>query len=678
MDLSMRSVAYLTTTCRVAFNQCVTHHSLRKNQWAENRLADFSLWADGVGALAGSRASLDSRFQSQPRELALVKGTLVMLHGFLDQCVHSAENGDPVDEATQNVDSALQNLAFLAVAIRRTGRRSRLEKADQKFDRQDHSELELLLNIVLLYRPGANKANKGVLGRLKDFSTEERVLGLESNELSSSQERLLQTNLRRRNRFLQAQRHSKGLSFLQREVRNVSDRFEQSGSGTEKQVDTANRQSDPTPASSFPVEPTITTTSASIPQSKINAQGVQRRSSQVAMTTVTTLTAVAQYPSPPKVNEGLTMFKCPCCCQTLPVEVATEGMRWKKHLSGDISPYSCLLEDCPTPFATYDTEYDWETHVKNKHPPRRLCPFCQDMSSIFTSMEAFLEHVQVEHGEAVSENLMMAVMSHSGVLTIGVTSCPLCDSIGPESDPAFIRHVLSCMHDFSLRSLPWTGLPLCGPRHFGTYNLESVKYDSLSQWLENLGPDEMGRLQISQWDNGQTLQEERVDEYFDTNDYFDLESVQNSLAALERSSRSFSQQEADFEDTEETTSPRLPFPIPSYLLGSRYISRLEAAADRKITHYTIDRTDDDDALPPPSRWNKSDTFPLLELANDGVDVQYTGPRSKQGQEAVATRADNPMSPQCGIYYLEIEIRTVPRDGYVLFLFFVSVLPVKFK
>lgn len=342
MDLNKRSVADLTRTCRSAFNRCLTHHGLQKNQWAENRCADFSLWADGVGALAASRASLDSRFQSQPSELTLVKGTLVMLQDFLDQCVHCAESGTLIDEAIENVDSALENLVLLAVAIRRTGRRSRLEKADRKFDPEDHSELALLLKILCLYMLGANQPHE-ILVRLKNMSTDGRVLELESTELSSPQERLLQTNLRRRNRFLQAQRHSEGLKSLQWGERgNIYDRLERAGDGTERstkeeQVDMANQQPGQELASTFPVEPTVSGTSASIPESKLNAQSVKRKSSQVAMTTITTLAAAVRYPRPPKVQEGSAMFKCPCCCQTLPVEVALDGTRWKYLMSPSLS-----------------------------------------------------------------------------------------------------------------------------------------------------------------------------------------------------------------------------------------------------------------------------------------------------------------------------------------------------
>jgi hypothetical protein len=90
--------------------------------------------------------------------------------------------------------------------------------------------------------------------------------------------------------------------------------------------------------------------------------------------------------------------------------------------------------------------------------------------------------------------------------------------------------------------------PICGARYVGTYNLESVKYESMFQWLTDVELGEMSCFQLSQWDNAHISQEEKRDKYFENNDYFDLESAQISLEARERSSKSFSQQEADFND----------------------------------------------------------------------------------------------------------------------------------
>ncbi|KAJ5721580.1 uncharacterized protein N7483_009514 [Penicillium malachiteum] len=333
----------------------------------------------------------------------------------------------------------------------------------------------------------------------------------------------------------------------------------------------------------------------------------------------------------------------------------------RKHIFEDINPYTCLLEDCSTPFATYATERDWEKHVKDKHPPRRLCPFCQDSSTIFLSMEALLEDVQVEHAEAASESLMMAVMSHLSVVTIGVPNCPLCDSTGPESDPEFIKHVLQCMHDFSLRSLPWAGRSSDKSRCVRTYNLELAEYEGISRWLADLKPEETSKLQLSEYDNFEVSPENHLNVHFENNAYFDLESAQDSIEALERSSKSFSQQEADLDSTEETKNFHLPFPTPSYLRESSYMSRLNAAY-RGMTRDRIDQIDDQDLLPLPSRWNDDDKGEGLELTDEGLEVKYTGLISKHDHEASAVRADKPMSPQCAIYYFEVRIISVDSGG----------------
>ncbi|KAF7585521.1 Ran-binding protein 9 [Aspergillus hancockii] len=141
---------------------------------------------------------------------------------------------------------------------------------------------------------------------------------------------------------------------------------------------------------------------------------------------------------------------------------------------------------------------------------------------------------------------------------------------------------------------------------------------------------------------------------------------------------------------------------PSYLRNSRYISRLDAAGRAKLasqrdavypsstsntlstsssqaslpriapshrgmTYDIIEREpsgDDDQVMPLPSRWNDEDKYTGLELTNGGLEVRYTGPVNKHDHEAAAARADNPMPPQCGIYYFEITILSKPKEGMI--------------
>lgn len=52
----------LAVQCLAKFDECIHREALAHNQWADNRRADFNIWVDGVGAMAGKTASLDARF----------------------------------------------------------------------------------------------------------------------------------------------------------------------------------------------------------------------------------------------------------------------------------------------------------------------------------------------------------------------------------------------------------------------------------------------------------------------------------------------------------------------------------------------------------------------------------------------------------------------------------------
>lgn len=69
-------------------------------------------------------------------------------------------------------------------------------------------------------------------------------------------------------------------------------------------------------------------------------------------------------------------------------------------------------------------------------------------------MEDLARHIETEHAEISSPKAILNAISWSAVTTIGVDACPLCDCTGDEHDPEFVRHVLCCIHDFSLFSLP--------------------------------------------------------------------------------------------------------------------------------------------------------------------------------------------------------------------------------
>ncbi|KAF4448160.1 hypothetical protein F53441_8395 [Fusarium austroafricanum] len=75
-----------TNACRSALQNCLSIKPLVMNGWAENRLADFNLWAAGVGALAKTKASLDWRLHYQPKARIVLVSLLITLRDFIEEC----------------------------------------------------------------------------------------------------------------------------------------------------------------------------------------------------------------------------------------------------------------------------------------------------------------------------------------------------------------------------------------------------------------------------------------------------------------------------------------------------------------------------------------------------------------------------------------------------------------
>ncbi|KAJ0159277.1 Ran-binding protein 9 [Colletotrichum tanaceti] len=153
------------------------------------------------------------------------------------------------------------------------------------------------------------------------------------------------------------------------------------------------------------------------------------------------------------------------------------------------------------------------------------------------------------------------------------------------------------------------------------------------------------------------------------------------------------------------------FFVPSYLAGSTYVQRLEEThlaklraqkesqatqaqsggslptstssvslhskpnAHRGVNYDVIEKPpafEDDEAFAPlPTRWNSLDKYGALDILSDGLEVRYIGPRgqTERDHEAFCIRADNPMPPQCGIYYFEVNVLSGKRDDMTIVIGF---------
>lgn len=340
MSQTSVSILALTESCISKFDSLLALYARdsQRVEPLETRLADFNLWADGVGALAKPGASLDSRLQSRVNDLTLVKNALIMLADSLDHWVGLAEdttNHDGTDhhEAIQNIDSAIKSLALIGVAIRRTGRASRNRRAYKTFNPDNHQELRTHLECIIRLRP-----TKEAL--FHQTENGEYVAKLDNSKLSDIQNRLIEANLRRRHMFLIAQKYS-------RAQRNVHIRplipvapspagniLKEEPFANTGNADEANNQN-PTPYSiTGGHESTARTISdfslASTAEGTLQYTPATRKyTPSITKTQITFIASDVEFPKAPSIHPGREIVKCPCCCQSLPIGTLQNPKSWK-------------------------------------------------------------------------------------------------------------------------------------------------------------------------------------------------------------------------------------------------------------------------------------------------------------------------------------------------------------
>ncbi|KAM0454209.1 hypothetical protein ACHAPV_008479, partial [Trichoderma viride] len=198
-------ISEATQVCLQSFTNCLEVEELLKDEWAENRLADFNLWISGTGALAGGRASLDHRLRAKPEARAVIANLLRLLAETVDKCKTSSytalseaidddDGGDsilspeslperafspwsdesmsddsvsdgqlekqpeppfssnPLRESMQSIEAILNQLARIAISVRQSGKRSRLQRADHLFRTEDYEDLKNHLSTIILAR----------------------------------------------------------------------------------------------------------------------------------------------------------------------------------------------------------------------------------------------------------------------------------------------------------------------------------------------------------------------------------------------------------------------------------------------------------------------------------------------------------------------------------------------
>lgn len=511
------SITETTRQCFKQFALCVENLTGSQNIYMKNCHADFKLWVDSVGAVAQGRGSLDSRFSHRPDDIYLIKELIKMLQVVLTECI-TASSRETTDEALGKIGSILRDLIAIGVAIRRSGRKFRLQKADASFDHNRDKYRDLQAHLAILVMSSPSQGPRTLVYPDK----------MDSSQLSPIQHRLIEANMRRRHRFMEMQRHSHLLkdpmeSPLLEKIGHIlttmgpSSAQKVSVNSSVKPENTESTTTSIVQSNSMTVVETI----ASIPETGF--RGLQRGGRiGSTVTRITAITAAARYPRAKLSDSEHLSFKCPCCCHAIPIQEA-EDNRFKIHLANDICPYTCILEHCPTPHKLFVTEKEWKEHFLNDHPPEFQCSYCD--STAFRSLVEIMRHLRLEHPD-ISDDELADALAESPVHIMGISKCPLCDSEDSPDSPELIEHVLQHIHDFSLRSLPWPKdrIPHLN-KTVGNFNLAIDNTDQIKSWVLETTPDSKCELQLCELDKNPPMEAETnsdnsKDDYFSQNDYF--------------------------------------------------------------------------------------------------------------------------------------------------------------
>ncbi|OJJ05996.1 hypothetical protein ASPVEDRAFT_140082, partial [Aspergillus versicolor CBS 583.65] len=491
------SIADATNTCLQNLESCLSIERLAQGAWAETRLGDFNLWISGIGALAPGKASLDARLGRRPEAQRVVTNILILLGSNVERCKelgrfqaqpsgdsesgdslqladddepprafspwsdHSASDGSTpsegqsgrnsptgaLDEAMRDVEELLDQLGQLGLVIRRAGKRSRFVKADQRFRPEEHEMLESHLTSMLLMWSCSHPTPGAPV----------------SGPLTEIQNRLVHSNMKRRNRFLYAQTHSLGLApahvnRLKSESTAATPTIESNfPQHSPREGDKADRKPREGRDGVPQTRQTVTTASAisdSFAKDTLDVPPPKGTSTMLS-TTVGSL----EYPRPPRLKETARVFRCPCCCQTLPADMATPS-RWKKHIAEDLCPYTCILPHCRQPDLLFDTKAEWLQHLRETHSSATywVCSIC-DNENTFATEETFINHSRMAHHDSVPRDqapLLADISQHSAPTEI--RCCPFCNWTGEKGETdmrTLLDHIARGVHSFSLRALPW-------------------------------------------------------------------------------------------------------------------------------------------------------------------------------------------------------------------------------
>ncbi|RGP64697.1 transcription factor [Fusarium sporotrichioides] len=156
-------------------------------------------------------------------------------------------------------------------------------------------------------------------------------------------------------------------------------------------------------------------------------------------------------PRPSAAEDGI--FECPFCYRIISAKTRTA---WKRHVFGDLRPYTCVLSHCTESNTDFDRRHNWQLHVSKYHWRSWACPFkCHQP---FTSATEFSIHIKNLHLPTGTEEEIRSVTSLGEKPAPDDTSshCLLCGQ-SVTGLKKYVKHVGKHLEQLALLALPRLG-----------------------------------------------------------------------------------------------------------------------------------------------------------------------------------------------------------------------------
>ncbi|KAM5343875.1 hypothetical protein ACJ41O_012412 [Fusarium nematophilum] len=153
-------------------------------------------------------------------------------------------------------------------------------------------------------------------------------------------------------------------------------------------------------------------------------------------------------PPPAEAEKGA--FECPFCYRMI-----SAGTRraWKRHVFGDLRPYTCLFSRCIESNTDFDRRHRWQLHLSQYHWRTWSCPFkCGHM---FPSAVELENHVRHQHLPNAGDGQLSTVVARGEVSVSDDISkeCPLCGHAA-SGLKSYLKHVGRHLEQLALFALP--------------------------------------------------------------------------------------------------------------------------------------------------------------------------------------------------------------------------------